>query len=308
MAKAGDGQEPMNVAGRDWSACGQSCIACAIEEWYAAFASQQRWAVAEPASTIVKCPSLRICGRVGKVRPICSLAIAVVIKTIAHSVGSAGLIGGCAGDLPSVHNIAQCLEAETLVVLELRNVIDVGHDYTVTAVKRGKPTIACTVCQILREAAGAGGGEHFRAGINQLGEGVGGAQEQTVREAAVQFYIQRVIARIATVVTYRPGTAQWVNTLTGVGIDRVELIVDEQVYATGTDIGSGQHELRAQFPLNIKVPLVGLGSNDVVDNRGYSCVLGRRRIEGAKLAGKAGCAARIAGAHDADDRFADCIR
>src|SRR5258708_20330479 len=109
----------------------------------------------------------------------------------------------------------------------------------------------------------SGTGEDLGTIVDELGVGVGGTQEQAVRELAVHAELPGVIDGVASVVANNHRAKVGIETCDAVRtevagtIAGVELLVDEEMLAAGAHVCGREDESTGKLALNIDVPLMG---------------------------------------------------
>src|SRR5258708_32715137 len=113
------------------------------------------------------------------------------------------------------------------------------------------------------KGAAYGTGEDLGTSVDELGVGVGGTQEQAVRELAVHAELPGVIDGVASVVANNHRAKVGIETCDAVRtevagtIAGVELLVDEEMLAADAHVGGRGDESTRKRALDIDVPLMG---------------------------------------------------
>lgn len=134
------------------------------------------------------------------------------------------------------------------------------------AVKSGISTFAEHAERILWIGTAARSGEDFRAGVDGVRPGVGHFEIKTMFEVAGEISLQAVIDRIAAIGAGANSTTGWIEAdAFNAG---VEFLIQEQMFATGSYIGNCSQEITRKLLLDIEIPLVCHGADEVGINNG----------------------------------------
>jgi hypothetical protein len=136
----------------------------------------------------------------------------------------------------------------------------------VAAIEGARPAITARIEDVLPTARTAGGAKDFRSVVDGFGEGIGTAQSQC-SEVACYLRLQPVVDRITRVGASDDGPVIRVQAGDSIAVRRVQLPVNVQVLTSGSHIRHLEHHARREFTLNIDVPLLRLGIDQIARNR-----------------------------------------
>lgn len=220
-----------------------------------------------------------------------AVTIVIEINPVRDGFWTAGLRRERAGPTPAPGNVTQYIECLVTRRMDVRQVPNIGAHKAVPMVIGGQTAIRRLAVNDLGERTAARCLEHFGSVIDQLRIRVRPAQEQAMRELAIQGELPGVIDRIAAVVSNDNRAKVVVQPRNAAGsristaIPWIKFLTGEQVLPTRADISRRKDKSTRQLSLDVQVPLVSQRiaqvARDSIDRR-EGIRSGRRRRERAK--------------------------
>ena len=118
------------------------------------------------------------------------------------------------------------------------------------AIKCRRTTVSVLIPKILGPRAAAAGDKHFRLIVDEFGIGVCPAKQESVLERTLNEKLTRVVDGVAAV------RARGHRAKIGVLAKRIELLIDEEVLASRSDIRGGSDQAAWERALNVEIPLM----------------------------------------------------
>src|SRR5467141_3605252 len=141
-----------------------------------------------------------------------------------------------------------------------------------TAVISREASISPLVENVLCKRTESARDKDFGRIVDELGVRVGSAKQQAMRELAIERQLSGVIDRVPAIGSHKNWAEIRIHTyevavrvkLTGA---RVEVLIDEEPLASGSNIRSSQDEITGEFTLNVQIPLMCKRIPQIAGNR-----------------------------------------
>src|SRR5882757_688817 len=178
-----------------------------------------------------------------------------------------------------------------------------------TAVIRGEAAISPLVENVLRKRTESAGDKHLGRIVDELGVRVRPTKQQAMRELAIERQLSGVIDRVPAIGSHKNWAEIRIHTdelavrvkLAGAG---VEVLIDEEPLAAGSNIRSSENEITREFALNVQVPLMRQRIAQIAGNRADGTRRTSRRREAGQNTGSIGDTATAPGI----DCILHCVR